>query len=158
VPSVLNGEYFEKTVDEVLRGLCTTPRPVDRDVTLFVTATALGLSDLRYRDSAGEVFDVADHRRLYRFRTAEVYRFHPGTGTFDRRRENDFTDTPNGVDALVCGARASAGFPGAFAPIKETDALAERRHPPAPPAAEDEPPGTTYLVDGGILDNAPSSR
>ena len=156
VPSVLNGSYFETTVGKVLRGLCAEPRPVDRDVTLFVTATALGRSDLRYRDSAEEEFDVADHRRLYRFRTAEVDRFDPGADeSFQRVRENDFTDGHDAVEALVHATRASASYPAAFEPVEETKELAARRHPPAAPAAETGQRGTAYLMDGGILDNAP---
>jgi hypothetical protein len=37
-------------------------------VTLVVTATALGTSNQPDVDSFGRGFDIADHRRLYRFR------------------------------------------------------------------------------------------
>jgi hypothetical protein len=36
-------------------------------VTLFVTGTALGPANRHYVDSFHQIFDVADHRRLYRF-------------------------------------------------------------------------------------------
>ena len=100
--------------------------------------------------------DVADHRRLYRFRTAEVDRFDPGADeSFQRVRENDFTDGHDAVEALVHATRASASYPAVFEPVEETKELAARRHPPAAPAAETGQRGTAYLRDGGILDNAP---
>jgi hypothetical protein len=52
----------------------------------------------------------------------------------------------------VTAARASASFPVAFAPVKEGKALAERR---VLPSSSLESPGERWLVDGGVLDNAP---
>jgi predicted acylesterase/phospholipase RssA len=154
--SVLSGEHFEDTVRDVLTGLLKDRRAEaePRTVTLFVTATALGRSDLRYRDAADEPFDVADHRRLYRFSTAHLPTFDDVSRTFVRTSRNDFVEC---TEALVRGARASASYPAAFAPVRETAQLMARRYPPDPTEPTDPPstPTLPYLMDGGILDNAP---
>jgi predicted acylesterase/phospholipase RssA len=155
VPSILNGDFFEKKVRDVLTPLVAEPLPPEPpDVTLFVTATALGRSDLTYTDAAGEQFDVADHRRLYRFRTSPTTEFEVKTRQFTSTPRNDFAEE---LDALVRSARASASFPAAFAPVKELPELDALRYRPEPPATTDpaEPPPPVYLIDGGILDNAP---
>jgi predicted acylesterase/phospholipase RssA len=155
VPSILDGDFFETAICDVLKPL-VTGRLSDEppDVTLFITATALGRSDLTYTDAAGERFDVADHRRLYCFRTSPDTTFDVETRQFSATPRNDFAER---FDALVRGARASASFPAAFAPVKELPALDTLRYPPEPPATTDpdEPPPPVYLIDGGILDNAP---
>ena len=168
--SVLDGNYFRNEIDRVVRGIGTTGETAVHDpVTLFVTATALGESSQRYVDSFGQPFDVADHRRLYRFRRTGDDRvvYHPGPGgpdTWWHRGPADGGDRPTAVvddfdrrdpdahDALVTAARASASFPVAFAPEQEGAALARRR---VLPAASVERGGVRWLVDGGVLDNAP---
>lgn len=150
VPSVLNGEFFTDTVAEVLGKIAADGTTGSAPVSLFVTATALGRADTTYVDSGGAEFQVADHRRLYRFRSAPRYSYNPANDDFIMEQENGFLD---GLLELGVAARASAGFPVAFAPVQETEALADRIHPEPsslPPSAVHP-----YLVDGGILDNAP---
>lgn len=79
-----------------------------------MTTTALGRSDTIYADSGG-TFQVADQRRLYRFRLAARYRYHADTGQFTVTQENEFRD---GLSELGIAARASASFPIAFALVQ----------------------------------------
>jgi hypothetical protein len=110
-------------------------------VTLFVTATGLGPAVRPHIDSFGQTFDVADHRRLYRFRRTEddgvVYR--PGEGEAAASWwQPDLRDDFDGLDAetaLVTAARASASFPIAFTPVREGPELARRRILPAAPSS-----------------------
>ncbi len=163
LPSVLDGTFFRATIDTALGQLCPAdgsslgPEPV----TLFVTATALGRSDRAFRDSFGQPFDVADHRRLYRFvRGGHGSSAYDPAGTDPDRpdeswwRESvpDVFATDADPAALANAARASASFPFAFEPVPESAGLAARRV--LPPAAV-EPTGGRWLVDGGLLDNAP---
>lgn len=153
--SVLSGRHLQKTLRDMLVGIRDARRTeTPHEVTLFVTATALGQSDLRYSDMAGESFLVADHRRLYRFSTTHLPTFDHGTRSFAPNRDNDFTEH---VEALATAGRASASYPVAFAPVPETSELRDRRYPadPSDPTAPDTPAPPRYLMDGGILDNAP---
>ncbi|RFU21663.1 DUF3376 domain-containing protein [Geodermatophilus marinus] len=162
--SVLDGDFFRREIEQVVTGIDGSGRPGRRDpVTLFVTATALGRSDRDHRDSFSRRFAVADHRRLYRFRRTEDERvgYAPGDGppaTWWRGGDagplvDDFAPAdPSAAKALVTAARASASFPLAFTPVQEGPDLAHRR---VLPASTLEPDGGRWLVDGGILDNAP---
>jgi len=146
VPSVLNGDYFGQAIADTLRDI---PDGVDESpVTLFLTATAIGSSSMRFADAAGGVFEVPDHRRMYRFRSGPQQEY--DGGSFENHPINDFAADP---DALALAARASAGFPVAFGPVAETPELAKHTYPSPP--EEDNESGPTYLMDGGILDNAP---
>ena len=169
--SVLDGDFFRREIDEVVGDIGGGAAGGAQDpVTLFVTATGLGESNQRYVDTFGQIFDVADHRRLYRFRRTEADRvvYRPGPGTPDTSwwhggapdggdQPASFVDDfrpgdPEAHDALVTAARASASFPVAFSPVQEGAALARRR---ILPAASTERGGERWLVDGGVLDNAP---
>ncbi len=138
-------------------------------MTLFVTATTLGTSNRPYVDSFGRGFGIADHRHLYRFRRTEdgrvVYRpgsgpveswwhdGHVGVGGLPAAVVDDFDRGDAGArTALITAARASASFPVAFAPVREGRDLAARR---VLPAAAVDCEGHRWLVDGGVLDNAP---
>jgi predicted acylesterase/phospholipase RssA len=170
LPSVFDGEFFQSTIDRAFSDLVAPAgkKAPAEPVTLFVTATALGSSDNQYRDSFEQPFDVPDHRRLYRFMRSEAdaVLFEPhgqdDAATPDeswwRSHVVDGFSGDDGMDAakthraLVTAARASASFPFAFAPVRETEELAARRE--RPPSAV-EPKGGQWLADGGILDNAP---
>jgi Patatin-like phospholipase/Protein of unknown function (DUF3376) len=163
IPSVLDGDYFLESVKSELANLSLGGGGRRDPVTLFVTATALGTSLRRYEDSFDQGFDVADHRRLYRFRRTEH------DGVIFARRPGEPVDTwwtPTVVDdfaqpdagdgeaevALATAARASASFPIAFEPVQEGPGLARRRVLPPATLQRD---GRRWLVDGGVLDNAP---
>jgi hypothetical protein len=168
--SVLDGDFFRRQIEQVVAGIDGSgghgrPGPMD----LFVTATALGPANRDYRDSFDRHFDVADHRRLYCFRRTEDerVRYVPGEGapedwwhggpTDAAGRSGPLVDDFDPADAgagtaLTTAARASASFPLAFAPVQEGPDLARRRVLPSPTV---EPTGRRWLVDGGVLDNAP---
>ncbi|ADB73906.1 DUF3376 domain-containing protein [Geodermatophilus obscurus] len=157
LPSFLDGEYFQDAVRDEVRG---TGGNGDRGtpVTLFVTATALGPANRPHVDSFGQAFDVSDHRRLYRFRRTEAdgvgYRPHEGEADeswWPPAMVDEFAGE-RAETALITAARASASFPLAFTPVREGPELAGRR---VLPAASVEPEGDRWLVDGGVLDNAP---
>jgi predicted acylesterase/phospholipase RssA len=146
VPSVLNGNYFQDILAKTLEDI---PTPGEGSpMTLFLTATGFGPSNRRYADAAGGEFDVPDHRRLYRFRFGRHIEYQGGH--FQEKTTNEFVTA--GAE-LALAARASAGFPVAFAPVAETPELAQHLH--LPPMEETNPNEPTYLMDGGILDNAP---
>ncbi|NHC15218.1 patatin-like protein [Motilibacter deserti] len=161
VPSLLDGDYFSEQVRGVFDrvGGGRTDPATAAPVTLFVTATALGGPDPCVVDSSDDPFPVADHRRLYRFSHDGPRRSYAPAGPGDlpadpvelfprSPQEAGFDDTP----ALSRAARASAGFPVAFAPVREqddtVDLLAYRVRPQGSDSA-------TWLIDGGVLDNAP---
>lgn len=132
--SVLNGGFFARKVVDVLAGIRggrTDGAPFP--ITLFVTGTALGDHVRRFRDSFAQAFRSPDHRRVYRFRSQP-----PSNAS------SEFEDS---FPALGLAARASAGFPVAFAPVRETPQLL--RH------ALGQRDTPAWLIDGGVLDNAP---
>jgi patatin-related protein len=163
LPSVLDGEFFEQTVSAELGAIGAGATAVDDDpVTLFTTATALGTSSVRYTDAFDHPFDIADHRRLYRFVRTErgVCTYQPTAGSpdddwFPAHDVNDFewSGADHGpVDPLTRAARATASFPIAFAPVEETPELVAHR---LIPPRQQRTRGATWLADGGILNNSP---
>ena len=158
--SVLDGDRFGTRIEEIVRqirdggyrpGAASDTR---QEVTLFVTATALAGKEHVLEDSFKQTLSAADHRRQYVF--------HRRTGRLDYSPESQspfresaelnpdhFADDVT-LEALALAARASAGFPLAFAPKHETVGLAARRTEAWVPADE-----FAWLADGGILDNAP---
>lgn len=149
--SVLNGPFFKRAVQRVLEGI--PQGRSDSDITLFVTATALGKAPFGVLDKAGREFVIQDHRRLYRFAHNPRYRYVPsqdGTTT-DADLDTLFAPETTGdafADSvrLALGARASASFPAAFQPVRETNEMNELR---------EHVTGESWLMDGGILNNAP---
>jgi patatin-related protein len=151
IRSLMNGAYFKDEIGKIL-GTLTAGDPDDgRDVTLIVTATALGSSARPVTDSDGRPFLEADHRRRFRFaRNAGAPRFvaaggawafEPGTAV------DDFTSP----EPLATAGRASASFPAAFEPQHESALLRAQRVFPD----WETSPRLEWLADGGILDNSP---
>jgi predicted acylesterase/phospholipase RssA len=178
--TVLNGSVIDqemKTALDTIRplGLPTNP------VTLFVTATALDGDCRAFKDSYDDQFGVRDHRRIYRFRhdpDIVGYRKYgkewrevvsesgindfegpamPGAGRMQRltlKRQGppeENTDAEDNTAALVLAARATASFPGAFSPVNDRD-LVTRSHRVHPSSREVR---ASYVMDGGVLNNAP---
>ena len=135
-PSVLDGRFFADQVGSVVGSIVPRPDLAPQECTLLVTATALGPQARRYALEGELDAWAVDSRRVYRFRQQ-----HDASGAPERA---DFAD-----DTVVEAARASAGFPVAFAPVWESDRLRHRRRD----QRADDPP--TWLIDGGVLDNAP---
>ncbi|XUL87151.1 DUF3376 domain-containing protein [Streptomyces galilaeus] len=156
--SVLDGRYFEDEIGKILHGMCGNQREAE-PVTLFVTATALDGQPEYLRDGFGGRFQVADHRRIYKFQhdpCAVVFR-KTGAECDEWKPENharrDFLDEKV-LDRLRLAARASAGFPVAFAPVDESPLL-EQRVRPAPEIPSQGRDRASWIVDGGLLNNAP---
>jgi len=151
--SLLDGEYFERAIGAEFAKMEDVNDSAE-PVTLFVTATALDGAPCKYADGFKGKFDVADHRRLYRFHhdPFEVtYVKGEGDGSWRLKTDsrNDFDD---GLGALRLAARASAGFPLAFSPVDEADLL---RYRTRPAHRLDPPDEASCVIDGGILNNAP---
>ncbi|MEU4999271.1 patatin-like protein [Streptomyces sp. NPDC021622] len=156
--SVLDGRYFEDEIGKILHGMGGSQREAE-PVTLFVTATALDGLPEYLRDGFGGRFQVADHRRIYKFQhdpCAVVFR-KAGAESDVWRPENhargDFLNEKV-LDRLRLAARASAGFPVAFAPVDESPLL-EQRVRPAPEIPSQGRDRASWIVDGGLLNNAP---
>ncbi|MEV0289310.1 MULTISPECIES: DUF3376 domain-containing protein [unclassified Kribbella] len=150
--SVLNGRFFLQEATRLLTCLADKRTPTaNHPVTLFTTASGLGEQGFDAYDYAGTPFDVADHRFLYRF-TTDLPRIYD-------RRSIEFPAPPDpgaqfgDTSLLARAARASASFPVAFAPVNEDDELNKVRPPRERPRRTDTAP--SWLMDGGVLDNAP---
>ncbi len=146
--SVLDGEYFLNELQDILGRLAGAGDPAAAEpVTLFVTASGLGRQQFTAQDAAGQPFDVPDHRYLFRF-TSEAGTRYAGDGvTFEGVFENELSDT----HLLARASRSSASFPAAFEPVLETPQMAANP-PRLQPAWSHQ---ASWLVDGGVLDNAP---
>jgi patatin-related protein len=156
--SVLDGQFFEDQIGKILGDMCGNEREAE-PVTLFVTATALDGLPEYFRDGFGGRFQVADHRRIYKFQhdpDAKIFR-KTGAGCNEWKAESagrrDFLDNQV-LDRLRLAARASAGFPVAFAPVDESPLL-EQRVRPAPQIPSRGRDRASWIVDGGLLNNAP---
>jgi Protein of unknown function (DUF3376)/Patatin-like phospholipase len=154
VPSVLNGACFETEVGRAVRAALVPGRPAVHPISLLTTATALGQQSAQWKDSTGRQFHVDDHRRVYVFRhdpDRKAYTPRPGEQS-PAGVEELFTPCPwtdlkaANADVVTRAVRATAGFPGAFAPVDE-GGLHRFCLTPGTPVAK--------LVDGGVLDNAP---
>lgn len=140
--SLLGGAYFEEEIAKALglvkdaSGSFTMAGQAvgQQSCTLLTTATALRT---RGADDLGP-----DSRRVYRF----THRVDPeGVAVTEGWAQSDFATH---AAALARAARASASFPAAFNPVFESPDLVSRRH-------ERSDDDASYLVDGGVLDNAP---
>jgi predicted acylesterase/phospholipase RssA len=147
--SILNGDFFLDQVTSAIDDL-RAGSTGDADVALTVTATALSGKARFVRDSVGASFMEPDHRRRYEFRRVKnhvTYTASEGTGSFTTKLIDDFAT----ADAIALAARASASYPAAFAPVRETPRLRDHRCWPT----WDTGVEMDWLADGGILDNSP---
>ncbi|MDO9456513.1 DUF3376 domain-containing protein [Nocardioides sp.] len=145
-PSVLDGDYFSEQVHDVLDAIEPRADIEKGECTLLVTATALKPAARRYALEGGLDAHAVDSRRVYQFRRRT-------TADGSLEGPDDFVRPAEPRRSTIAlAARASAGFPAAFSPVRETDDLAAKRRDRVPPA---EPDPLTWLIDGGVLDNAP---
>jgi patatin-related protein len=149
VLSLMNGDFFHKKIAGALQKM--TPTAHGRDVSLIVTSTALGPSSRRVRDSDREYFSEADHRRRFHFsRHGSRPRYEKTAGGYELKDCAPVNDLAED-EPLATAGRASASYPVAFAPVRETPLLRKQRV--WPDWATDDTPD--WLADGGILDNSP---
>lgn len=166
--SVLDGDFFFEQARTLLEQLAGGSKATGtHEVTLFTTASGLGRQEFTARDAADQPFSVSDHRFLYQFTNSLPRRYDPDTLGFAD------PESPGGqfddIERLALAARSSASFPVAFAPRNEgklLNAKPPRLRPTAgqglaaaaPPPAEGPRDGSgdgAWLMDGGVLDNAP---
>lgn len=143
--SILNGGYFSSKVADLFQHEVEDKKDDDKavDVTCLVTATAIGGSVREIRDDFGSRQRASDHRRVYQFRRQQLhYEYRTDTRTWHPASVNDFTNS----GLLAATARASSGFPVAFEPVREEPAMKKQRK-----VGEGF---RTFLMDGGVLDNA----
>jgi predicted acylesterase/phospholipase RssA len=146
--SVLDGKYFLQELDTLIKGVADAGESAaEEPVTLFVTASGLGVQQFEAKDAAGQAFVVPDHRYLYAFTSENAATYDGKTRTYSVVDKNGLKDTK----LLARAARASASFPAAFGPVLETPRLAASPPRMQPTTAE----SGAWLVDGGVLDNAP---
>lgn len=146
--SVLDGKYFLKELKKLLDGVAKAGKTSAGDpVTLFVTASGLGVQQFEAKDAAGQRFAVPDHRYLFCFTSEKAAVYDGKKRAFSVSTKNGLRDT----ELLARAARASASFPAAFGPVLETPTMAAA--PPRVQPAQAE--SGAWLVDGGVLDNAP---
>ena len=146
--SVLDGNYFLQELDDLIEGVVEAGETeAEEPVTLFVTASGLGVQQFEAKDAAGQRFVVPDHRYLFAFTSENAATYDGATRTFSVADKNGLKDTK----LLARAARASASFPAAFGPVLETPKLAGAPPRVQPATAE----SGAWLVDGGVLDNAP---
>ncbi|MEV6211590.1 DUF3376 domain-containing protein [Kitasatospora sp. NPDC051914] len=149
--SLLRGSVVEQTLAEVVAGMGEEPQLAE-PVTLFLTATALDGRPQRYTDGYGGEFDVPDHRRVYRFQhDDDAVRYErDASGAWriaDRPRRDFHGRLTDPGSALLRAARATAGFPVAFAPVHEEPMADHRELPRSAPSSS--------VMDGGVLVNEP---
>ncbi|MER7245026.1 DUF3376 domain-containing protein [Kribbella sp. NPDC000426] len=146
--SVLDGKYFLQQLEDLLKGVADAgDSDAEEPVTLFVTASGLGVQQFKAKDAAGQAFVVPDHRYLYGFTSEDAPTYDGAKRKFSVKDTNGLKDT----ELLARAARASASFPAAFGPVLETPELAA-----SPPRIQPGPAEAgSWLVDGGVLDNAP---
>jgi patatin-related protein len=149
VLSLMNGDFFHNQITGALQKMAPTAH--GRDISLIVTSTALGPSSRPVRDSDGDYFSEADHRRRFHFSRHGSRPRYVQTGNGYELQDCPPVDDLAADEPLATAGRASASFPVAFAPVRETALLRERRVWP------DWATGDTpdWLADGGILDNSP---
>lgn len=154
--SILDGAFFLTSAEKIMQKLAATGRESeprsDREhpVTLFTTASGLGEQQYTASDAADQTFDVTDHRFVYGFTTDKPLVYDPAKLSFSQSPDQD-SDFAN-PKVLARAARASASFPVAFQPVRELEDLNKvppRRRPQAGSATG------SWLMDGGVLDNAP---
>ncbi|WBQ03138.1 DUF3376 domain-containing protein [Kribbella sp. CA-293567] len=146
--SVLDGKYFLKELRSLLDGVAKAGKTSAAEpVTLFVTASGLGVQQFEAKDAAGQRFAVPDHRYLFCFTSEKKAVYDGKQREFSVTANNGLRDT----GLLARAARASASFPAAFGPVLETPNMAASPPRVQPTQAE----SGTWLVDGGVLDNAP---
>jgi predicted acylesterase/phospholipase RssA len=147
--SVLDGDYFLTELKQLLKGVAGGGQSAAAEpVTLFVTASGLGVQQFEAKDAAGQRFVVPDHRYLFCFTSEQRARYDGATRSYSVNPVNGLANTK----LLARAARASASFPVAFGPVLETPNMATnppRRQPGAHTGSG------AWLVDGGVLDNAP---
>jgi predicted acylesterase/phospholipase RssA len=147
--SVIDGDFFLDQLTEIVTTTAQGGVAAAEPITLLVTASGLGTQQFEAKDAAGHAFNVPDHRFLYAFSSEPKLSYDGSTRLFAADKTEGLGDPA----VLARAARASASFPVAFAPVLETDELAHGPQRLLPD--QRQVTSGSWLVDGGVLDNAP---
>ncbi len=139
---ILNAATASDPPDPNRSKVPSAPTP-PKDFTLLVTATALG-SESRVVSPRDSGIRVVDGRRVFKFSRQDQGHAIGNLPTLSAC--NDFT--PDQIGDLVLAGLASSAFPFAFSPVQCTDSLSRRE-------VNERSRQGEFLVDGGVLDNAP---
>ena len=116
--SLLDGTYFHEELINAFRELCKRPNDAEEqanEVDLFVTGTDLDGHPRRYQDGLGTQIEDKEHRVVFQLK------HRPGRRALGIRKPKSVCDHELQAKILGTVARITAGFPGAFPPIRETD-------------------------------------
>jgi patatin-related protein len=168
--SVLNGSWFERSIGEVFAELANSeraPRDTKEEdapstVALTLTSTALHGFPTTYLDEEAKPFDQREYRMLYRFRREPLVDPEANPTPSDEWKWIDEFPSAEGANVnervarLAHVARATASFPGAFAPIYSQGASQPAAAETVPDLSDIcTPPLADWVMDGGVLDNEP---
>jgi predicted acylesterase/phospholipase RssA len=148
--SLLDGDFFHRRVAEVLDTL-GEQGPDERqpaECTLLVTATSLWAPSTPISTGGSRApVKRTDGRRVYAFRRLLPSAPQEEWEGQESPGRNDFDD----LRALAQVARGSASFPAAFEPVPESHLRKYR----VQSLASAQTGVGEFLIDGGVLDNAP---
>lgn len=149
--SLMQGAVIEDELAAVFQEMGEDKQKAD-PVTLFLTGTALDGGAQKCVDGYLGEFDVADHRRIYRFMNDQEHLLYE-LGDEDRwqvvlRPRVDFSgNIAKAGSPLIRASRATAGFPVAFSPVDE--------QPLRPYWPQRSKLASSCVMDGGVLNNEP---
>jgi hypothetical protein len=136
-PSLMDGCYFKRELKDVFDALVNCSKRADACLLRLSGDDAQALEG---RTVALEVTatDVAGRERVFRDHWGENVVAREYRGRFSFREREDYT-----VERLTTAARSTASFPIAFEPSEVPAGMLPRVE------------GTRWVIDGGLLDNAP---
>src|SRR4051794_27966332 len=92
--SVLDGKYFLHQLEDLLKGVADAGESkAEEPVTLFVTASGLGVQQFEAKDADGQAFVVRDPRYLCAFSSQNGARYEGRTRGFSRQEKKRLQDT-----------------------------------------------------------------
>ena len=155
VRSVLDSEgYYQTELERAFRLMDASPAKGEapsplKELDLFVTGTDVDGRTYKRVDDAGHVIEVKDYRSVFHLKHRE-----------GRKSNLDSTANPAVVTALSKLARITSCFPGAFAPVFISHSNIAGKSQGRMSANEllqywGNLPGSTHLIDGGVIDNKP---
>ena len=120
-----------------------------KELDLFVTGTDVDGRTYKRVDDAGHVIEVKDYRSVFHLKHRR-----------GRKSNLDSASNPAVITALSKLARITSCFPGAFAPVFVSHSNIAGKSSTRMAANEllqywGNLPGSTFLIDGGVIDNKP---
>ena len=155
VRSVLDSEgYYQTELERAFRLMDASPATGEapsplKELDLFVTGTDVDGRTYKRVDDAGHVIEVKDYRSVFHLKHRR-----------GRKSNLDAASNPAVITALSKLARLTSCFPGAFSPVFVSHSNIAGKSPTRMAANEllqywGNLPGSTFLIDGGVIDNKP---